>query len=122
LNIGDKIRINLNGVLLNAYGQMIQLDSIDIGKRVVKISTGNPVVPVKVTFNQLMSLNYGLSRFQSRLVLLDSVEFAAGDKGQFFSDTSMYKYSIERNLLNSAQVPVVVRTSGYEIGRASCRE
>jgi hypothetical protein len=113
LNIGDKIRINLNSVLLDAYGQMVQLDSIDISKRVVKISSGNPVVPVKATFNQLMSLNYGLSKFQSRLVLLDSVEFAAGDKGQFFSDTSAYKYAIERTLLNSAQVPVVVRTSGY---------
>jgi hypothetical protein len=113
LNIGDKIRINLNNVLLDAYGMMVQLDSIDIDKRVVKISSGNPVVPVKATFNQLLSMQDGLSKFQSRLVLLDSVEFAAGDKSQFYSDTSTYKYSIDRTLLNSAQVPVVVRTSGY---------
>jgi hypothetical protein len=113
LNAGDKIRINLNGVLLDAYGQMVQLDSVDIDKCVVKISSGNPVVPVKTTFNELMSFNYGLSKYQSRLVLLDSVEFAPGDKGQFYSDTSIYKYTLERTLLNSAQVPVIVRTSGY---------
>jgi hypothetical protein len=113
LNMGDRIRINLNGVLLDNYGQMVQLDSIDIDKRVVKISSGNPVVPVKTTFNELLKMNNGISKFQSRLVMLDSVEFAAGDKGQFYSDTSTYKYSIDRTLLNSAQVPVVVRTSGY---------
>jgi hypothetical protein len=43
-------------VILNDYGSMVQLDSVDIEKRVVKLSTGNPVVPTKVSINQLLSL------------------------------------------------------------------
>lgn len=113
LNVGDRIRINLNGVLLNSYGSVVQLDSIDIEKRVVKISSGNPVTPVKVTFNQIKSTVNGLSIFQSRLVILDSVEFAPSDKGQSFADTSIYKFTLERTLLNSFSSPVIVRTSGY---------
>lgn len=113
LAVGDKIRINLNGAILNDYGDMVQLDSIDIEKRVVKISAGNPVTPTKVTFNQLKAFNsYGHSPFQSRLVVLDSVEFAAGDKSLLFAD-AIGKYSIDRFLLNSLKDQVTVRSSGY---------
>ncbi|MDZ4663853.1 MAG: DUF5689 domain-containing protein [Bacteroidota bacterium] len=113
LAVGDKIRINLNGVILNDYGDMIQLDSVDIEKRVVKLSSGNPVTPTKVTFNQLMAMNaYGHSNFQSRLVVIDSVEFVAGDKSQTFAD-AIGKNSVDRYLLNSVGDQVVVRSSGF---------
>lgn len=113
LAVGDKIRINLNGAILNDYGDMVQLDSIDIEKRVVKLSSGNPVTPTKVTFNQLNSFNsYGHSAYQSRLVVIDSVEFVAGEKGLLFAD-AIGKNSIDRILLNSNGDQVIVRSSGY---------
>lgn len=113
LYVGDKIRINLKGALLNDYGRVVQLDSINIEKRVVKLSSGNPVVPKKVTFNEFILLNaIGISPMQSRLVLLDSVEFAGGDKGQLFADP-VGKNSIDRTLLSADGKQIIVRSSGY---------
>lgn len=113
LYVGDKISINLNGVILNDYGRVVQLDSLDIVKHVVKLSSGNTVTPTKVTFNQFIFLNAaGHSPLQSRLVMIDSVEFASGDKGQPYAD-AIGKYSLDRNLLNSTGKQVIVRSSGY---------
>lgn len=113
LYVGDKIRINLNNVVLNDYGNMVQLDSIDIEKRVVKVNTGNAVTATKMTFNQILAMNTGnICKYQSRLVILDSVEFSAVDKGQTFAD-AVNKYSIDRTLENSTGKTVLVRTSGY---------
>lgn len=113
LFVGDLIRINLRNIILNDYGKMIQLDSVDIEKSVAKISSGHPVVPTKMTFNQLMSNNsFALKKYQARLVLLDSVSFAAGDKAQTYADT-INKFSLDRILENSAGQQITVRTSGY---------
>lgn len=113
LYVGDKIRINLKGALLNDYGRVVQLDSINIEKRIVKLSSGNPVVPKKVTFNEFILLNgIGNSPLQSRLVIIDSVEFAGGDKGQLFADP-IGKNSIDRTLLSADGKQVTVRSSGY---------
>jgi hypothetical protein len=81
----------------------------------VKLSSGHTVTPKKMSFNQMLSLNgYAQMTYQGQLIELDSVEFAAGDKGKTFADTSIYKYSLDRTLasMNSNQT-VVVRTSGY---------
>ncbi len=113
LLVGDKIRINLNNVVLNDYGGMVQLDSIDIEKRVRKISSGNVVTPTKLTFNQLNSTgSFSLRKYQARLVILDTVEFSAGDKGTTFADP-INKFTLEKELLNSAGNSVIVRNSGY---------
>lgn len=111
--VGDQIRINLNGVTLDDYGKMVQLDSVDTEKHIVKINTGNIVTPTKATFNQITALNgYGQSNYQGRLVVLDSVEFDIGSKNETYSD-AINKTSIDRGLLNSFGSALVVRTSGY---------
>jgi hypothetical protein len=115
LYTGDKIRINLNNVVLNDYGDVVQLDSIEITKRVKKISSGNIVTPTKISFNQLnASMGFGgIFKYQSRLILLDSVEFVVGDKLQPFAD-AVNKSSIDRTLMQSYGTGnVVVRSSGY---------
>jgi hypothetical protein len=108
LAVGDSIQINLNGVVLNDYGKQIQLDSINLEKSVRKISSGNTVIPTKVTLQQLTS---NLSKWESRLIRLDSVEFDLGSKGQPYAD-AINKVSIERNLITTGS-PIVVRSSGY---------
>lgn len=113
LYVGDKIRINLNGVVLDDYGDMVQLDSVNIEKSVVKVNSGNPVTPVKVTFNQLLLLNgNGHTPFQSRLVVLDSVEFGIGSKDEFYAD-AVGKNSIDHILENSYGKEIILRSSGY---------
>lgn len=113
LYVGDKVRINLKGVVLNDYGRVVQLDSVDLRSKIVKLSSGNTVTPTKVTFNQLILLNgNGHTPFQSRLIKVDSVEFVGGDKSQPFADADG-KYSLDRTLLNANSQQVIVRSSGY---------
>ncbi|MBA3664690.1 MAG: choice-of-anchor J domain-containing protein [Bacteroidetes bacterium] len=112
LFVGDLIRINLNNVLLDDYAKMVQLDSIDIEKKVVKISSGNPVTPTKVSFAQIMAMNNGHSNMQGRLVLLDSVEFSMVYKNRTFAD-QINKVAYDRTIINYTNTPLTVRTSGY---------
>ncbi len=108
LAVGDSIQINLNGVIVNDYGKQIQLDSINLEKSVRKISSGNIVNPTKVTLQQLTS---NFSKWESRLIRLDSVEFDLGSKAQPYAD-AINKVSLERGLITTG-APVIVRSSGY---------
>ncbi|MGZ3882619.1 MAG: DUF5689 domain-containing protein [Bacteroidia bacterium] len=113
LAVGDKIRINLNGCVLNDYAKMVQLDSVDVLQRIQKISSGNPVSATKMTMAQVKSTGPGgLLKYQGKLVLLDTVEFDAGSKGQEYADP-IGKYSGDRNLVNASGNLIDVRTSGY---------
>jgi hypothetical protein len=113
LAVGDKIRINLNNVVLNDYGDMVQLDSIDIEKQVVKLSSGNWVIPTKMTFNQVNDLDaYGLATYQGRLVTLDSVEFIPVEKTLPFAD-ALNKESLDRHIMAVNGNTMIVRSSGY---------
>jgi hypothetical protein len=113
LFVGDQIRINLNNVVLNDYGDMVQLDSIDAEKKIVKINTGNVVTPTKMTMGQILTMSPGnLYKYQSKLVLLDSIEFVAGEKGKTFADP-VNKFSLDRHIVNAAGQSVIVRSSGY---------
>jgi hypothetical protein len=109
LNTGDKIRINLNSILLNSYGGVIQLDSINIEKKVVKIESGQLVTPIKVTMNQLIANRLKL---QSQVIALDSVEFDNGNKNQPYAD-AVNKESIDRTIINAFGTSMIIRTSGY---------
>lgn len=113
LFVGDLIRINLKGLALDDYGKMIQIDSVDIEKSVSKISTGHAVTPARMTYNELIRLNnFGLLKYQSRLILLDSVEFSPLDKQKLYADP-VGKYSLDRTLLDAYGNSIIVRTSGY---------
>lgn len=109
LAVGDSIQINLNGVIVNDYGKQIQLDSINLERNVRKISSGNTVLPTKVTMQQVLS---NLSKWESKLIKLDSVEFDNGSKGQPYAD-AINKVSIDRTIVNATGTSMIVRNSGY---------
>ena len=54
LYIGDKIRINLNTIYLISANNMIYLDSVDVEKSVVKLSSGNAVTPKVATISDIL--------------------------------------------------------------------
>ncbi|MBK7667760.1 MAG: choice-of-anchor J domain-containing protein [Sphingobacteriaceae bacterium] len=115
LYVGDKIRINLNNVVLNDYGDVVQLDSINLLKSVYKLSSGNVVTPKNnVQRNQYTWGFGGIYKYQSQLVLLDSVEFSAGDKMETYAD-AVNKVTKEITLVNKngGTGTAVVRNSGY---------
>ena len=79
LYIGDSVRINVQGLTMSDYGELIQLDNVDVDQQVVKISTGKFIEPYEATINQL-----SLSEDQSRLVKLNDVEFT--ELGMTYAD------------------------------------
>ena len=53
LYIGDSIRINLNGTVLSEYNGMIQVDSVDVDKNIVKQATQKFISPTTYSVNQI---------------------------------------------------------------------
>ncbi len=115
LYVGDKIRINLNGIALDDYGSTVQLDSVETYNHIVKISSGNVVTPLKLTMNQAKSTDpiSSLLKYQSRLIMLDTVEFFNANKNVVYAD-AVGKYAYDRYITNAAANYLMdVRTSGY---------
>jgi hypothetical protein len=113
LAVGDKIRINLNSLYLINASNMIYIDSVDIGKSVVKLSSGNPVTPKVVTFSQVLAGTSpsGSTSLQSQLVRIDNSEFV--EKGMTFAD-AIGKSTLNRTLKTCGSTSsLTVRTSGY---------
>ena len=79
LYIGHSIRINVQNVSMSEYGDLIQLENIDVDQQVVKIATEKFIEPYEATINQL-----SLSEDQSRLVKLNDVEFT--ELGMTYAD------------------------------------
>ena len=103
---GDELRINLNKTWLDLSSSAgsIQIDSMDVGTNVVKLSYGNNPAPVVTTIYQLMNsisnvtYSYTVNTFtftttiqksiyDGQLVQLNDVQFLvanAGDTGKLF--------------------------------------
>ncbi|MDG1689814.1 MAG: DUF5689 domain-containing protein [Flavobacteriales bacterium] len=105
LYIGDSIRINVQNVSMSEYGDLIQLENIDVDQQVVKIATEKFIEPYEATINQL-----SLSEDQSRLVKLNDVEFT--ELGMTYADA--INLSTGSRILSDCNGNTVsVRTSGY---------
>ncbi|MFM7106916.1 MAG: DUF5689 domain-containing protein [Flavobacteriales bacterium] len=117
---GDSIRINLNGTVLSEYNGMLQLDSVDVDKNVVKLAAGLSVAPKKVTMAEVMAgsffqqVNDTLLQIplQGMLIQLDSVEFNPSDVGTTFALPSTLE-SKNTYLLDCNGNSLLVRSSGY---------
>ena len=105
LYIGDSIRINIQGITMSEYGELIQLENVDVDQQVVKIATERFINPYEATIPQL-----SLSEDQSRLVKLNDVEFS--EMGMTYADA--VNLSTGSRLLSDCNGNTVsVRTSGY---------
>lgn len=114
LFIGDNIRINLKSITLNDYGSVIQLDSVDIDKHIVKQSSGTVVTPLIVTIDQIMANSAATNALQSRLVKIENVEFKKEERGLTYADP-VGKATKERVMYSCSNTTktLVVRSSGY---------
>lgn len=111
LFIGDSIRINLKGIYLNDDANLIQLDSVNIEKSVVKISSGSNPQPEVMTIAQIVSPT---TTAQSKLVRINNVEFIPGvSLFTTFAD-AIGKTDVNQGLKGcSGASTLTVRTSGY---------
>lgn len=103
---GDSLRINLNGVTLNVFNGVYQLDSVDIDKSVVKQATNVEIPPANITMTQVGS------NLQSRLVKINNVEFTATDLNTTYADAEN-QLAMNKTLTDCDGNTILVRTSGY---------
>lgn len=103
---GDSIRINLNGTKLTRYNGMLQLDSVDIDRNVVKQAVNVTVNPKVVNITDLTT------DMQSQLIQLNNVEFNALELSMTWAD-AVNQQSEDRTLTDCSGNTVIVRTSGF---------
>ncbi len=114
LFVGDRIRINLNNKYLVIANNMIYLDSVDTDNAVVKLSSGNEVLPKVTTLSDILAnaaYPSDAANLQSQLVELNGVEFDAVVRGKTFAD-AVSKTSSEYLVRDCLGKSISVRTSG----------
>lgn len=107
---GDSIRINLNRVLLNHNADLLQLDSVDVEKNVVKLASGLNPKPEEISLQQLISSS--LADAESKLVQLSEVEFTEAGRNQPFANAST-RAALQYTLQDCSGGKILLRTSGY---------
>lgn len=104
---GDSVRIYLKGTVLSSYQNMLQLDSVDVDKNIIKQATLRNREPEEVTIGQIMTGNY-----QAKLVKINNVQFIQTDVGQKYADP-LTLATINRTIEDCDGNTMIVRTSGY---------
>jgi hypothetical protein len=106
LYIGDSVRVALKGTVLSNFNGLLQLDSVDVDKNVVKQAVGKYITPTVYGLDQISA---GL---QSQLVRINDVEFVAAELGQTWANP-ITQFSVNHNLTDCNGNTRLLRTSGY---------
>ncbi len=116
LYVGDKVRINLNRLYAINANSMVYIDSVDVGKNVVKLSSGNAVTPKVVTLAAILAGTSptNTNSLQSQLVQIDNAEFFPSSQNVPFAD-AISKSSVNLYIKTCASPTssLTVRSSGY---------
>lgn len=112
LYIGDSIRINLKGVVLNEYNCLIQLDSVDLAKNVVKLASGQIPQPKILSLEQVLANTSATNPVQSQLVKINGLEFKESDRNVALAD-AIGKTSKNLTLKSCSEQSISLRSSGY---------
>ncbi len=108
LNEGDSVRVYLKGVTLTQFSGMMQLDSVNVDKNVIKQATQKFIQPQSVTLEQVLTDESLIAK----LIKIENVEFATSDLGLTFANAAQLQTQ-NRNLVDCNGNTVIVRTSGY---------
>ncbi len=105
-SIGDSLRISLDGAVLDAFEQMLQLDNIDPNEAIVRQATEKYMEPQTVEIPDIKP------EMQAQLIKLEDVQFAMQDVGETYAypDEQM---AASRVLMDEDGNSIEVRTSGY---------
>lgn len=110
LFIGDSIRINLKGTYLNDDNNLIQLDSVNTEKSIVKLASGLNPQPEVMTIAQITSPT---TTAQSKLVRIDNVQFIPGVSSFTTFADALGKNDVNQGIKSCSTPTLTVRTSGY---------
>lgn len=104
---GDSVRIALKGTTLSMYNGMLQLDSVDVDKNIIKQATGKFIQPQDITLEELLTGN-----FQAKLVRINNVEFDGSELNSSYAN-AVTQQTQNRTLIDCFDNSAIVRTSGY---------
>ena len=108
--VGQKVRVNLNGASLVDYsGKMeIVFDGIlDASAHIIVQESNVPIVPAEISISDLESNNY-----ECKLVKINNVQFTDSELGQTYAD-ALGNNTENRMLEDCNGNEIAVRTSGY---------
>ncbi|MDA3910277.1 MAG: DUF5689 domain-containing protein [Bacteroidales bacterium] len=104
---GDSIRLDVKGLILSDYENMLQLDSVHVDHNIMKIATQQYLEPELVTIPQIQTGNY-----QGKLVLIEKVQFEDASLGDTWADAENLE-TLNHNIEDCNGNTIIVRTSGY---------
>jgi hypothetical protein len=111
VNIGDSVRINLNGGSILEYTGMLQINNLDPDNNVVKIATEVFKQPEVTLITDLLIAGNN-AYYQGRLIQINDAEFTCDEMGNTFAD-ALTQSSEDRNLSDTIGNTVIVRSSGF---------
>ncbi|MDG1913771.1 MAG: DUF5689 domain-containing protein [Crocinitomix sp.] len=103
---GDSVRIYLKGTILSKYNGVLQIDSVDVDKNIIKQSTNNTFAPEDISIDLITALK------ESELIRINDVQFIKPEVGQTFADGEEL-ISLDRILEDADGNTIKLRTSGY---------
>lgn len=104
---GDSVRLYLKGTVLGSFNGLLQVDSVDVNKNIIKQATKKNINPRVVTIEELITQD-----LQSQLVQLNNVEFEASALGLTYANAANQQ-SQNRTLTDCDGNTIIVRTSGF---------
>lgn len=105
LRTGDSIRVYLKKAILNDYNSLYQIDNLNADSNVVILANQKYPTPEVMTIGQILAGGQ-----QSKLVILDSVQFISSDLGFNFSEETS---TTNRTIEDCNGKSILVRTSNY---------
>jgi hypothetical protein len=107
--VGDSVRLNLKGydVNINATTGMLEIDSVDYDKHMVRYARGANPQPNVVSLSQS---NY--TDYYCDLITINNVKFSAADTSKIYADPIL-QASLNRVLTDCGGNSLTVRTSNY---------
>ncbi|MFN4122416.1 MAG: DUF5689 domain-containing protein [Flavobacteriales bacterium] len=103
---GDSIRIYLKGTTVSRFNGMLQLDSVDVDRNIIKQAVGRFRQPVDIDLTQVNS------SMQSRLIRLTDVQFTEADMNRPYAD-AVNLQSVNRSIQDCNGNSTIVRSSGF---------
>ena len=107
LTVGDSIRLSLDGASISYFNNMLQLDSVDGTRQIVKQASEKYIEPEVVTINDIKAGGH-----QAKLVKLENVQFLESELGETWAD-GINLINVNRTLQDCENNTIIVRTSGY---------
>jgi hypothetical protein len=105
---GDSVRVYLKGLILSEYAGMMQLDSVDVDKNIIKIATLRNIPPETVTIDQIFT-----GQYLAKVVRLENVQFSDDDLGTTYAVGAPSYITENKMLVDENGQEIIVRTSGY---------